>query len=75
MNQKNIKDKLSDICGVLLVISGCVLSVATAGVMIPVQIVTVATVAASVSGGVIAYLTGKNPDGTKKTQEQIDKLK
>ncbi len=69
---KNLKDKISTVCGIVLLISGCILSVTTAGVALPVVVVTSATLGASISGGLLAYLTGKNPDGSTKTVEQIE---
>jgi hypothetical protein len=69
---ENLKDRISTICGIILLISGCILTVSTAGVALPVVVTTYATLGASISGGVLAYLTGKNPDGSTKTASQIN---
>ena len=72
--KQNVKDKLTNICGIVLLVCGSVLATATAGVALPVAVVTYATVGATVSGSIIAYLTGKNPNGTSKSANVIDEL-
>lgn len=72
MKKGNLKDKVSTVCGILLVVSGALLSVVTAGVALPAVVVTGATLTASLSGGILAYLTGKNPNGSKKTVTQVE---
>ena len=67
----NIKDTITNICGVVFVIAGAVAAVATAGVALPVWLTAGATTAAAVSAAIIGYFTGKAPNGTAKTPAQI----
>ena len=70
---KNLKDKLSTICGIIFLIGGAIVSVgATGGAILPVWLVSGAGVATALSGAVIGILTGKNPDGSTKSIPQID---
>ena len=64
----NIKDKLSTICGYLVVITGGLIGVSTI-VTFPPVLLAVLIATGSISGGIIGLLTGKNPNGTTK---QID---
>lgn len=68
---RNLKDKLSTICGIILAAAGIVLTLATGGLSLPPGVVTTATALAAISGGIIAYLTGKNPNGKTKTAQAI----
>jgi uncharacterized membrane protein len=63
---KNLKDTLSTICAVLLVLSGVVVSLPAQGVMIPPIVSTIAIIVGALAGAVIGILTGKNPNGTTK---------
>lgn len=67
----NLKDTLSTVFGLLAVVCGAIVSVATAGVALPAVVVTIATVGGAISVGIIGWLTGKTPSGDKKTPEQI----
>lgn len=66
---RNLKDTVTTICSIVLIISGGILAAVSAGAVLPVYIVAGATASASISGGLIGYFTGKNPNGTTK---QID---
>ena len=68
---KNLKDTLTSIAGTVGFVGGLILSIAAAGVVLPAIVVTSAGVAVTASVAVIGYLTGKNPDGTTKTANQI----
>lgn len=63
---KNLKDTLSTICAVLLVLSGVVVSLPAQGVILPPIVSTIAIIVGAVSGAIIGVLTGKNPNGTTK---------
>lgn len=69
---KNLKDKATTVCGILALLCGGVITAQHAGVPIPPIVSAVAISVASVCGGVIAFLTGKNPDGSTKTSDQVD---
>ena len=71
---KNLKSTLSTICGIIVVISGAILSLPQYGVEIPVTITAIAGTLSAISVGVIGYLTGKNPDGTPKTNDQVSQI-
>lgn len=63
---KNLKDTLSTICAVLLVLSGVVVALPAQGVILPPIVSTIAIVVGAVAGAVIGILTGKNPNGSTK---------
>lgn len=68
----NIKDTLTTIFGIVLAISGSIVSLSiSGGILIPVWLLTSSTIAATLSGTVIGLLTGKNPNGTTKSDAQI----
>ena len=70
---KNLKDKLSSICGIVFLVGGAIVSVgATGGVALPVWLVAGAGVSTAISGAVIGILTGKNPNGSTKAIEQVE---
>jgi len=71
---KNLKSTVSTIFGIIGVLSGAVLSLTQYGVVIPVTITAIAGTLAAISVGVIGYLTGKNPDGTPKTSDQVAQI-
>lgn len=71
---KNIKDTLTTICGILIAASGAVMTInQTSPGFLPEKIVTIATVAGVAALSVLGYLTGKNPDGSTKSAEQVAK--
>ena len=57
-----MKDKVTNVCGLLMAIGGAIIALATGGVAIPAIVVTVATVTTGISGGIIGYFTGKPND-------------
>jgi len=70
---KNLKDTLTTIAGILIAASGTVMTVnQTAPGVIPESITTAATIAGVVALSVLGYLTGKNPDGSTKSANQVD---
>lgn len=68
----NLKDKVSNVCGFVFAIAGIILTLPTMGIVLPAVIITVATASVTVSGGVIAYLTGKQPNGTAKSSSAVE---
>lgn len=54
-----MKNKITNVCGLIVAISASILALATGGIAIPPIIVTVATVGGGLSGGIIGYFTGK----------------
>lgn len=69
---KNIKDKLTTVCALLIAVCTAVFALPSQGVVLPTWAIPVATVTAGVCGAIIAYFSGKNPNGTKKSQSQVD---
>ncbi len=67
----NLKDRLTTIAGIILALTGTVLTLEKAGVVLPSYVTTTATALGIIAGSVVAYLTGKSPDGTTKTPEQV----
>jgi hypothetical protein len=68
----NLKDTLTTIFGIVLAISGSIVSLSiSGGVLIPVWLLTSSTIAATLSGTIIGLLTGKNPNGTTKSEAQV----
>jgi len=71
MNNSNLKDTLSTICGIVFAICAALVTANAGGLALPAEVVTVCGVLAAVSGAIIGFLTGKAPSGAKKTPEQV----
>ncbi len=69
----DIKSKISTVCGVIILVCGVVLALPLQGLVIPTGVTSIATIVLSICGGIIGVLTGKNPDGSSKTAEQVQK--
>ncbi len=69
---EDLKDKATNLGGVLILVAGMVGSMVTAGVALPAMIITGAAISGSVGAAIISFFTGKNADGTKKSVEQIE---
>ena len=67
----NLKDKISNICAVIIAIAGAILGLTTAGIVLPPIIITIATGAGILAAAVVAFLTGKTPAVTTKTTGQV----
>jgi len=63
---KDFKNKISNVCGLIAVIAGSILTLPTMGIVLPVAVVAISTISLSISGGIVAYLTGKTADGKDK---------
>ena len=56
----NLKDTISNVCGVVIAVGGGILSAVAAGqLVLPASITTILGAAVAVATGVIGYLTGK----------------
>jgi hypothetical protein len=64
--KKNLKDKITNVCGVIVLIAGSILALPTSGVSLPPAVITASTIALTIAGSMVAYLTGKGPDGNPK---------
>lgn len=71
MNTSNLKDRLTTIAGLILALSGTELLIEQNGIVVPSSISITCKALGIISGSVIAFLTGKNPDGSTKTPEQV----
>jgi len=69
---KNLKDTVTTICGVIVAISGAIFTMTQSGVVLPSQLTTAATTAGAIAVAILAYFTGKNPDGSTKSAAQIE---
>ena len=64
----NLKDVATTIAGFVFSISTAVLTYTqSAAITLPTWLTEILGTAITISGGVIFYLTGKNPDGSAKT--------
>lgn len=69
---ENLKDKVSTICGVIFAVCTSIVATAASGVIVlPTWLTATAGTLIAVSGGIIGILTGKNPNGSTKTTEQV----
>lgn len=71
---KNLKDKLTTICGVAILVAGTVVAVASGGVAIPAVVAISAKTIGIIAISVMGYLSGKNSDGSEKTDKQINEV-
>lgn len=67
-----LKDKITNICGIVFAICTFLVSGSISGLTLPSWMVTTAGLLAAVSGGIIGYFTGKKPDGTSVKSNEID---
>jgi hypothetical protein len=68
---KNLKDTFSTIASVMIAMAGVVLALSQAGLTLPKWLNVLGIVLGVVGGSIIGILTGKNPDGTTKTADQV----
>lgn len=71
MKNSNLKDTITTICGILILASGTILTLTQSGIILPTWLHSVGIAVGVIAGSVLAYFTGKNPNGTTKTDEQI----
>lgn len=69
---KDLKNTISTIAGLLFVIAGGLITASTQ-TELPKTLITVCYVVSSVSAAVVFWATGRNPDLTKKTTNQLNK--
>ena len=70
----NLKDTITNICGIIIAIGGSILALVTVGTLVlPTVVNTVLVVLVTVATALIGYFTGKQPDGAIKTTAQIIK--
>lgn len=60
-----MKDKITNICGLLLALSGAVLTMQQSGVVLPPAVITASMAVGAIAAALIAYFTGKSHDGKK----------
>lgn len=69
---RNLKDTLTTIAGVMIAIGGVLLSLVTAGIILPAWATTGGIILATLGGAIISYFGGKNPNGSTKSAKQIE---
>ena len=69
---KNLKDTVTTICGLIGAICGAMLVAQEQGVILPTWANTVVIIAIAVSGAIALFLQGKNPNGTRKSDNQVE---
>lgn len=62
----NLKDKITNMCGIVLAAVSVVPMLKEAGIILPEYVNTISITAGTIAGAVIAYFTGKNHDGSSK---------
>jgi|YelNatPaOPRAMG01_1025707.scaffolds.fasta_scaffold56367_1 hypothetical protein len=68
----NLKDKITNICGIIFAICTAILTTSASGaVALPTWVNGVCGILVAITGGLIGYFTGKTPAGTTKTPNQI----
>lgn len=67
----NLKDTITNICGIIFVICTALLTATASGLILPLWITTASGILVAVSGGLIGYFTGKAPSGLPKTPGQV----
>lgn len=73
MKTTNLKSTLSTVLGIMGMLGGVALSMPQYGIELPIAIKAIAGSFIAISVGGIGFLTGKNPDGSRKTAEQVEK--
>jgi hypothetical protein len=68
---ENLKDTATTACGLIFVICTALLGVQTQ-VVLPKWVLTACIIGIAISGAITMWLTGKNPDGSKKSIEQVE---
>ncbi|MES2592386.1 MAG: hypothetical protein V4608_10905 [Bacteroidota bacterium] len=68
---KNIKDTLTTIAGIVITISGTIVLAKETGLEVSEQAIIYSKVAGLIGVSVLGYFTGKNPDGSKKSEKQV----
>jgi hypothetical protein len=72
MNISNLKDTVTTICAWITVVGGAILGAQVAGqTTLPVSITGILTAVVGVALAVTQFLTGKNPNGTTKSDSQV----
>jgi hypothetical protein len=67
----NLKDTLSTICGIIFAICTALVTTGVSGVTLPTWLITASGILIAVSGAILGWLTGKNPNATAKTDTQV----
>jgi VIT1/CCC1 family predicted Fe2+/Mn2+ transporter len=70
---QNIKDTLTTVAAVMAALAGAIFGIGAQGVILPAWLNTAAIVLGGLSVAIIGFLSGKLPNGTSKTPEQIEK--
>ena len=69
----NLKDTLTTICSIAIIVGGAILSMSVAGVTLPAWLTAGASAVVAIATALTAALTGKNADGSTKTTAQLQK--
>lgn len=67
---KNLKDRITNWAGLVVLIAGTILALPTAGVTIPAVVLTSSTISLTFAVGLVAWLTGKAADGVTKISQK-----
>jgi hypothetical protein len=72
----NWKDGLTNICGLIIVLTGSIVTGIQTGVLtsMPAWVSGVCTLIGLLAAGMVSWASGKNPNLTNKSQSQVDKL-
>lgn len=61
-----LKDKITNVCGIILAMCAIVPLVSAQGIEVPGWLNTLAVTLGTIAGSVVAYFTGKAADGSPK---------
>ena len=73
MNLSNLKDTVTTICAWVTVVGGAVLAAQVAGqISLPDVVTGILGTAVGLAVAITQFLTGKNPNGSKKSDAQVE---
>jgi hypothetical protein len=74
MKLSNIKDWLSTICGIMILLGGALATLNATALHLPVWVTASGGAMVAIGTAIVSILTGKNPDGSTKTPIQVNEL-
>lgn len=72
---KDLKNTVTTICALVIAICAAVIPVLEQGTWHPAWLITILGVIGAIAAAIIGIFTGRNADGTRKTNSQIEKQK
>jgi len=69
---RNLKDTITTIAGIMIAVGGVLLALTQAGITLPAWCNTLGVALPIIGSAIVAYFSGKAPNGATKTPEQIE---